>query len=90
MSRTIRRRRGDGVRDGGDRRDGPRARLVSDIVRHDRGRETAILSDGDIDAEEDTGLDGGDDDEPDDTVSPGRRRARRRRMPRRPPRSVGE
>ncbi|XP_073957175.1 uncharacterized protein isoform X1 [Choristoneura fumiferana] len=54
-----------------------------------RGRETAILSDADIDSDGDTGLDGGDEDEPDDTASPGRRRARRRRPPRRPPRSAG-
>ncbi|XP_063394962.1 serine/arginine repetitive matrix protein 1-like [Cydia fagiglandana] len=54
-----------------------------------RGRETAILSDADIDSDGDTGLDGGDEDEPDETASPGRRRARRRRPPRRPPRSAG-
>ncbi|XP_075970076.1 uncharacterized protein LOC142972662 isoform X2 [Anticarsia gemmatalis] len=53
-----------------------------------RGRETAILSDADIDSDGDTGLDGGDEDD-DDTASPGRRRARRRRPPRRPPRSAG-
>lgn len=54
-----------------------------------RGRETAILSDADIDSDGDTGLDGGDEDD-DDTASPGRRRARRKRPPRRPPRSAGE
>ncbi|XP_072945746.1 uncharacterized protein [Epargyreus clarus] len=54
-----------------------------------RGRETAILSDADVDSDGDTGLDGGDEDEPDSTASPGRRRARRRRPPRRPPRSAG-
>ncbi|KAI5639739.1 hypothetical protein NE865_07816 [Phthorimaea operculella] len=54
-----------------------------------RGRETAILSDADLDSDGDTGLDGGDEDEPDETASPGRRRARRRRPPRRPPRSAG-
>ncbi|XP_048489343.1 formin-like protein 7 [Plutella xylostella] len=55
-----------------------------------RGRETAILSDNDVDSDGDTGLDGGDEDEPDDdTASPSRRRARRRRPPRRPPRSAG-
>ncbi|XP_023948973.2 serine/arginine repetitive matrix protein 1-like isoform X2 [Bicyclus anynana] len=54
-----------------------------------RGRETAILSDADIDSDGDTGLDGGDEDEPDSTASPGKRRARRRRPPRRTPRSAG-
>ncbi|CAH0724671.1 unnamed protein product, partial [Brenthis ino] len=54
-----------------------------------RGRETAILSDADVDSDGDTGLDGGDEDEPDSNASPGRRRARRRRPPRRPPRSAG-
>ncbi|XP_030022468.2 serine/arginine repetitive matrix protein 1 [Manduca sexta] len=54
-----------------------------------RGRETAILSDADVDSDGDTGLDGGDEDEPDEMASPGRRRARRRRPPRRPPRSAG-
>ncbi|XP_049875216.1 serine/arginine repetitive matrix protein 1-like [Pectinophora gossypiella] len=54
-----------------------------------RGRETAILSDADLESDGDTGLDGGDEDEPDDTMSPSRRRARRRRPPRRPPRSAG-
>ncbi|KAM3967664.1 uncharacterized protein ACR2FA_011219 [Aphomia sociella] len=53
-----------------------------------RGRETAILSDADVDSDGDTGLDGGDEDD-DETASPGRRRARRRRPPRRPPRSAG-
>lgn len=55
-----------------------------------RGRETAILSDADVDSDGDTGLDGGDEDEPDSNASPGRRRARRRRPPRRPPRSAGK
>ncbi|CAH2050139.1 unnamed protein product, partial [Iphiclides podalirius] len=54
-----------------------------------RGRETAILSDADVDSDGDTGLDGGDEDETDCNVTPGRRRARRRRPPRRPPRSAG-
>ncbi|CAG4979670.1 unnamed protein product [Parnassius apollo] len=54
-----------------------------------RGRETAILSDVDVDSDGDTGLDGGDEDETDCNVTPGRRRARRRRPPRRPPRSAG-
>ncbi|XP_026496558.1 serine/arginine repetitive matrix protein 1-like isoform X1 [Vanessa tameamea] len=54
-----------------------------------RGRETAILSDADVDSDGDTGLDGGDEDEPDSASSPSRRRARRRRPPRRPPRSAG-
>lgn len=55
-----------------------------------RSRETAILSDADVDSDGDTGLDGGDEDEPDSNASPGRRRARRRRNPRRTPRSAGK
>lgn len=68
-----------------------RGGVSSDEEGRVRGRETAILSDADIDSDGDTGLDGGDEEEADDLdmASPGKRRARRRRPPRRAPRSAG-